>query len=1004
MHRLLERQLRRAVAADGSLDLDRLYGLVSAAYAEADLERRMTDRSLQVLQEELQAAHRQVREEAESRFAALMDNIGEAAIVIDQHGVVEGFNRAAARTFGYEAAEVIGRNVTMLMTATDAAHHDETLRRYRETGERRVIGKGREVVARRADGTELTVELAVGEANTGQCRRFVGVIRDISERKRAESELRKSEEWFRDLAGSASDWFWETDEDYRLRFISDRIAGVLGVKPSAILGSSFFDIGLGDDPAAAAEHRAILAEQKSFRDVVFHVGPPEGKDSRVIRISGRPYFNPAGQFTGYRGIGVDITRETQAERRAKLAQQQLSDAIEGIVDAIAVYDAEDRLVVANKNYLQLFTGISTPPGTPFEDILGRLVELGVFNTEGRSPEGWLQERMARHREASGEPFVFRMANGRWILSREYRTRDGGVVGVRTDISELKRNEAELDALRRRYQVILDSAGEGILGLDGNGRIIFANRTACDLLRVKATYLIGVSFHLSVQPFSWDGAPYPLELSAIRRAYREGAAEQIRDDVFWSFDGTALHVDYLVAPILEAGEVNGAVVVFRDAGLRLRYEQTLADQQRELERLVAERTRELQREVEVRARTEEALRGSRERLKAIADNLVEGVLVIDRGGHLIFANASARGMLGLDPATGDIEGHPLDGLLLLRQADGFADFAHAPWREAVTDGGTWRDDDAVFATPAGLSLPVAYACAPLREGDGVRGAIISFRDIRSLKEAQREALQSSRLASVGQLAAGIAHEINTPVQYVGDNLHFIQGAVTKLAAVVDAARVGGPAEVEAAAAKVKLPYLLRELPVAVTESLDGVAQIGRIVLSMKEFSHPGTSTKALADLNQAIENTLTVSRNAWKHVAELDKDLAPDLPPVLCFLGELNQVFLNLVVNAAHAIEASGKPLPGRLSIRTARVGDEVEIRVEDNGTGIPDAIRDRIFDPFFTTKEVGKGTGQGLAICRDVVVTKHGGRIIVDGRPGEGATFTLRLPVGGERDDGGTGE
>ena len=1004
MHKLLERQLRRVTAEDGSVDLDRLYALVSTAYAEADLERRLTDRSVQVLQDELQAAHRRIREEAESRFAVLMDNIGEAAIVIDEHGIVEGFNRAAESTFGYAAAEVIGLNVTMLMTAVDAAHHDETLRRYRQTGERHIIGKGREVIARRADGTEFAVELAVGETTSGIRRRFVGVIRDISERKRAESELRKSEEWFRDLAGSGSDWFWETDEDYRLSFVSDRIAGVLGVKPSAILGSTFFDIGLGDDPAVAAEHRDTLAKQKSFRDVVFHVGPPEGKDSRVIRISGLPYFNAAGQFTGYRGIGVDITRETLAERRAKLAQQQLADAIEGIVDAIAVYDAEDRLVVANENYRQLFTDPTMTAGTSFEDIARHLVDHGIFNTEGLSREEWLDRRMARHRQASGEPFVFRMSNDRWILSREYRTRDGGVVGVRTDITELKRNEAELDALRRRYQLILDSAGEGILGLGGNGRIIFANRTACDLLRVEAADLIGVSFHSSVQPFSWDGAPYPIELSAIRRAYCEGAAEQIRDDVFWSFDGTALHVDYLVAPIFEGGKVNGAVVVFRDAGLRLRYEQAFADQQRELERLVAERTGELQREVEVRARTEEALRGSRERLKAIADSLFEGVLVIDRGGQLIFANASARGLLGWDPSAGDIEGHPLDGLLLLRQTDGFADFAHAPWRQVVAEGGTWCDDDAVFSTPVGLGLPVAYACAPLKEGDRVRGAIISFRDIRSLKEAQREALQSSRLASVGQLAAGIAHEINTPVQYVGDNLHFIQGAVAKLATVIDAARAGGPAEVEAAAAKVKLPYLLRELPVAVEESLDGVAQIGRIVLSMKEFSHPGTNSKALADLNQAIENTLTVSRNAWKHVAELDKDLDPDLPPVLCFLGELNQVFLNLIVNAAQAIETSGKPLPGRLSIRTARVGDEVEIRVQDTGTGIPDALRDRIFDPFFTTKEVGKGTGQGLAICRDVVVTKHDGRIIVDGHPGEGATFTIRLPVGGEQGSGGTGE
>jgi signal transduction histidine kinase len=276
----------------------------------------------------------------------------------------------------------------------------------------------------------------------------------------------------------------------------------------------------------------------------------------------------------------------------------------------------------------------------------------------------------------------------------------------------------------------------------------------------------------------------------------------------------------------------------------------------------------------------------------------------------------------------------------------------------------------------------------------------------LKQAQREAIQASRLASVGQLAAGIAHEINTPIQYVGDNLRYIGKSFAKFTDMIDAGRTlaglvrdrpdleEDSLRFEKAAAK--MLALAKETETAVQESLDGVAQIARIVLSMKEFSHPGTSAKTATNINKALESTLTVSRNEWKHAAEIEKNLDPSLPTVICHAGEMNQVFLNLIVNAAHAIEASGKPLPGRITIRTSHNDGHIEIHVVDNGTGIPENIQEKIFDPFFTTKEVGKGTGQGLAICRDVVVTKHGGSIEVTSHEGIGTEFIVLLPIGKE--------
>jgi len=172
-----------------------------------------------------------------------------------------------------------------------------------------------------------------------------------------------------------------------------------------------------------------------------------------------------------------------------------------------------------------------------------------------------------------------------------------------------------------------------------------------------------------------------------------------------------------------------------------------------------------------------------------------------------------------------------------------------------------------------------------------------------------------------------------------------------------------------------------------------------VLAMKEFSHPDSPDRVPSDLNRGIESTIDVARNEWRYVAELETDLDPELPLVTCAPGEINQVLLNLIVNAAQAIEVArregrmtGK---GRIRVESARRGDQVEIRVQDNGIGIPEATQSRIFEPFYTTKKAGEGTGQGLALSYNIVVKKHGGSIAVESREGEGATFVVRLPIGG---------
>ena len=278
----------------------------------------------------------------------------------------------------------------------------------------------------------------------------------------------------------------------------------------------------------------------------------------------------------------------------------------------------------------------------------------------------------------------------------------------------------------------------------------------------------------------------------------------------------------------------------------------------------------------------------------------------------------------------------------------------------------------------------------------------------LRATQAKLLQAQKLQAIGQLAAGIAHEVNTPTQYVTDNVTFLQRSFDKLlrliaaqSQAVEAARTGalGPHDLEQvneARKAAKLDYLSRQVPRAIEQSLEGLGQISAIVKAMKEFSHPSGAEKQPFDIHDLIESTTIVAKNEWKYVADLELDFDWSLPPVMLLRNEFSQVILNLIVNAAHAIERVRPPLgseKGQIVISTRVVGPNVEVRVKDDGCGIPEAIRGRVFEPFFTTKEVGKGTGQGLAIAYSVVVDKHRGSITFESEEGRGTTFVITLPL-----------
>lgn len=324
----------------------------------------------------------------------------------------------------------------------------------------------------------------------------------------------------------------------------------------------------------------------------------------------------------------------------------------------------------------------------------------------------------------------------------------------------------------------------------------------------------------------------------------------------------------------------------------------------------------------------------------------------------------------------------------------------------------------FIHHGGHLVPVEIHIAYVIPRAGAERFLAVIRDISERKAAEKEKeimqaqlLQAQKLESVGQLAAGIAHEINTPLQFIATNLEFLRDAYNDIFHIIDITRKisesttsseqEGNSSMQPLAeslADTDLDFLCEEIPPAIDQSLDGLQRVSSLVLAMKNFSHPGCRDINPEDINSIVETTILISRNEWKYVADLQTQLAPDLPPVPCLKDEIGQVLLNLIINAAHAIAAHKQTgemdvEKGVIIVTTSIVGKYAEIAVADTGSGIPVDIRNRIFDPFFTTKEVGKGSGQGLAICRDVIERKHSGQLTFSSETGKGTTFSIRLPL-----------
>ena len=403
-----------------------------------------------------------------------------------------------------------------------------------------------------------------------------------------------------------------------------------------------------------------------------------------------------------------------------------------------------------------------------------------------------------------------------------------------------------------------------------------------------------------------------------------------------------------------------------------------------------------RDVSAQKAAEDALRATLASTERLIDAAPIALVVVGKDQIIRRANDVAARMLRV----------PADAIV----GRDWGTFATEASRESCTKSA----EESILTDATGAALPVLLSVIPAIVCGEEVVYIEAFLDLTERKRLEAQLQRAHKLEVIGQLAAGIAHEINTPMQFIGDNTRFVQDSFDTICRAwprptgepLDKQVPGIADGVDTTSTETtdpsELDYLFGEIPEAIRQSLEGIDRVTHIVRALKEFAHPGNRMRTWTDLNRAIESTVTVASGEWRALADVVLDLDPSLPQVECFVGEFNQAILNLVVNSAHAIRDAHSRNPdfkGKITIVSRSDGEYVTIGIQDNGVGIPNEIRSRIFEPFFTTKGVGKGTGQGLSVVYGTIVKQHGGTVTFESEVDAGTTFTVRVPVRSPRDN-----
>jgi PAS domain S-box-containing protein len=899
--------------------------------------------------------------ESEEKYRALIETTGTGYVIIDTQGSVIDANPEYVRLTGRRALhEILGRRVTEWTAQHDLARNAEAVRRCAELG----FVRNLELEYVNGDGkcTPIEVNATVVPAAGGV--RIVSLCRDITERKRAEQALRESEERYRllferNLAGV----FRGTLLSQRILDCNVAYARILGYdsRQEALSRGKLRDF---YEPAEFETAKARLLNEKVLTNFEVRL---RRKDQTPVWVLANVSLIEAGEAEEslVAGTLIDITERKQAEQALAQERGLLRALMDNLPDHIYFKDRQSRFLRTNMALAKAFR--LSDPGqavgkTDFDFFTAEhaqqaysdeqeVVTTGKPMTAKEEKETWPDGRVTW---VSTTKVPFRDANGAII----------GTFGVSRDITERKRAEKALEERTTYLNTLIDISPLGIVVLDTEERVQMSNPAFEKLFLYSRREMQGVNLDELIIPRELVSEAEGFAKRCLRGGSVHATSRRRRKD------GTLVDLEIYAVPLVMEGKPRGILALYQD--------------------------------ITERKHAEEALRASEERYRELFENASDLVYTTDLEGGLTSLNRVAEQTLAYSREEA--------AQMNFRQ---LVDPRH--WqrveqtRERLLAGDSAVTLELEITAKDGRRVMLEVNPRLIYKDGKPVGMQGIGRDITGRDEREMELRHAQKLESVGRLASGIAHEINTPIQFVGDNTRFVQDSFGGLQTLLSkyqelrAAAASGTVSPDLLAAVRRVEeesdcaYLLEEIPKALTQTLDGVTRVATLVRAMKDFAHPESKEKAAADLNKALLSTLTVARNELKYVADVETDLG-DLPPVVCNISDLNQVFLNLLVNAAHAISEvmKGSGEKGKIRVRTVAEDNTVLVTIADTGCGIPEGIRTKVFDPFFTTKEVGRGTGQGLAIARSVVVERHKGTLTFESEVGKGTSFYVRLPVESE--------
>ncbi len=555
--------------------------------------------------------------------------------------------------------------------------------------------------------------------------------------------------------------------------------------------------------------------------------------------------------------------------------------------------------------------------------------------------------------------------------------------VQTELNERKQMDKALQESEARYRTLIENVGEGIGFVNPEEQFTFANPAAESIFDVSPGGLLGRSLFDFVVPERYE------LISDQTHLHRSGEKSVYEVEIICANQERRFLLITAVPQFGNQGRFDGTFGVFRDITARKKTEQALYEVQR---LLVSEK----------------------ELLSTTLMSIADGVIVTDQDGRVILINQAAESITGY--SFSEAIHQPVTNILNLQISstlDKVTDVVNYLVMLEKAQGKYSTNRAPVLITKSGKRLLLSGNITALKSAGPLEdtvGFVIVFQNITEKQKSDEQNALSQKMQAIGELAAGIAHEINTPIQYVGDNIKFLRKAYAKYTETLAAYQLVIHEHIErnitqdlldqlgVMARQNKIAYYDEEIPKAIQESLDGTERVRKIVLAMREFSHPTEKEKKYFDINHGIETAIAISRNEWKYYAELETDFDEKLPLVYCQIDAINQVILNMIVNAAQAIQekllqSQDPDQKGKIKISTGTNENNLRIQIQDTGNGIPAEIRARIFDPFFTTKGLGKGTGQGLSIAHNIIVNNHHGSISVDSEPGHETSFMIEFPI-----------